>query len=388
MTMPAKKLPPGVRKHATRSGYEYRFTYTNPLSGGKKRQSVYRSSLPEILDAKRRIEQRVDHGLHFEDSRGRLGEWAEYWLQGPLNSRELKQTTLDLYRTLARKHLLSSELAAMSLKDIKPTHVEAFMGQQLEKGLSASTRRTIYAVLSHIIAAAVSDGLIATDPIRGKVRRPKTTRSTVRFLTSDEVDLLFQELRSSRLFEYFKLLLFTGLRRGEALALDWGSVDFIRQEMHVKWTLTTAGERTRPKSERSRRVLDITPETETLLRTQKIRQEQEAERAGSCWSGNEMNLVFTSQLGNPLVGRNVLRSIHCASIRAGLESKGTGEKVGAHTLRHVVATRLLDGGVPMHVVSRVLGHDSIDTTVNTYGHMVDTGRRSALEMLSSPEFAR
>jgi site-specific recombinase XerD len=101
-----------------------------------------------------------------------------------------------------------------------------------------------------------------------------------------------------------------------------------------------------------------------------------------------MNLVFTSQLGNPLVGRNVLRSIQCASIRAGLESKGTGEKVGAHTLRHVVATRLLDGGVPMHVVSRVLGHDSIDTTVNTYGHMVDTGRRSALEMLSSPEFAR
>jgi hypothetical protein len=143
MTMPAKKLPPGVRKHATRSGYEYRFTYTNPLSGGKKRQSVYRSSLPEILDAKRRIEQRVDHGLHFEDSRGRLGEWAEYWLQGPLNSRELKQTTLDLYRTLARKHLLSSELAAMSLKDIKPTHVEAFMGQQLEKA-SAPQRGAPY----------------------------------------------------------------------------------------------------------------------------------------------------------------------------------------------------------------------------------------------------
>jgi hypothetical protein len=46
--MPARKLPPGVRKHATRSGYEYRFTYTSPLTGGKKRQSVYPSSRKEL----------------------------------------------------------------------------------------------------------------------------------------------------------------------------------------------------------------------------------------------------------------------------------------------------------------------------------------------------
>jgi len=382
MTMPAKKLPTGVRKHATRAGYEYRFTYVNPLSGSKKRQSVYRSSLPEILDAKRGIDQRVHRGLHFEDSRGRLGDWAQYWLQGPLNSRELKGTTVDLYRTLARTHLLSSDLATMSLKSIKPTHVEAFMADQIEKGLSASTRRTIYAVLSHVIAAAVSDGLIESDPIRGKVRRPKSGRPTVRFLTDAEVEALFLELRSSRFFEYFKLLLFTGMRRGEALGLDWESVDFNRKEIYVDWTLSSEGERTRPKSERSRRVFDITPETETLLRTQKIRQEQESERAGTRWIGNEMNLVFTSQLGTPLVGRNVLRAIQSASIRAGLEAQGAAEKVGAHTLRHVVATRLLDGGVPMHIVSRILGHESIDTTVNTYGHLVEAGRRSAMELLS------
>ena len=95
-----------------------------------------------------------------------------------------------------------------------------------------------------------------------------------------------------------------------------------------------------------------------------------------------MNLVFTSQLGTPLVGRNVLRAIQSASIRAGLEAQGVAEKVGAHTLRHVVATRLLDGGVPMHIVSRILGHDSIDTTVNTYGHLVEAGRRSAMELPS------
>jgi len=380
--MASRKLPSGVRKHTTRAGFEYRFTHTNPHTGEKKRQSIYRSTLPELLKVKAQIDKRMELGFHFEDSRGALGDWTQYWLDGPLRSRELKRTTIDLYQTLATKHVLSSELAAMSLKDIKPTHVEAFMAQLLNKGLSASTRRTIYAVVSHVFAAAVSDGLIATSPIHGRVRRPKNQRSAVRFISDDEVDRLFDELRSSRLFEYFRLLVLTGMRRGEALGLDWNCVDFNRKEIHVNWTLSSAGERTRPKSERSRRVLDMTAEVEALLRTQNIRQEEDAAKAISNWSGNPMNLIFTSQFGHPLVGRNVLRTIQKSSIRAGIDAVGSAERVGAHTLRHVVATRLLDGGVPMHTVSRILGHDSIDTTVNTYGHLVEAGRRSAMELLS------
>lgn len=381
--MAARKLPPGVRKHSTRPGYEYRFTYVNPHSGEKKRQSVYRPSLPDLLLAKAEIDHRVDRGLHFEDSRGHLGDWSRYWLEGPLNSRELKRTTIELYQTLARKHLLSSELAEMSLKAIKPTHVEAYMATLIEKGLSASTRRTIYAVISHVFGAAVSDGLIANNPVQGKVKRPKNERNAVRFISDDEVTRLLDELRSSRLFEYFRLLALTGMRRGEGLGLDWNSIDFNRKEIHIDWTLSITGERTRPKSERSRRVLDMTTETEALLKTQKIRQEEDAAKAGSNWSGNPMNLIFTSQLGQPLAGRNVLRAIQQASIRAGIDTRDSKEKVGAHTLRHVVATRLLDGGVPMHTVSRILGHDSIDTTVNTYGHIVEAGRRSAMELLSN-----
>ena len=84
----------------------------------------------------------------------------------------------------------------------------------------------------------------------------------------------------------------------------------------------------------------------------------------------------------------MLRTIQQASIRAGIDARDSKEKVGAHTLRHVVATKLLDGGVPMHTVSRILGHDSIDTTVNTYGHIVEAGRKSAMELLSQkPERA-
>ena len=70
-------------------------------------------------------------------------------------------------------------------------------------------------------------------------------------------------------------------------------------EIHLNWTLAITGERTRPKSERSMRVLDMTTETEALLKTQKIRQEEDAAKAGSNLSGNPMNLIFTSQFGQP-----------------------------------------------------------------------------------------
>jgi len=380
--MPSRKLPKGIRKHTTRAGYEYRFTLVDPSTGVTKRHSVYRPTLADSIRAKREIENRLDRGFHYQDSRANLGEWAKYWISGPMRARGLKTTTLDLYSILARKHLLQSPLAGTALRDIRPTHIEAFFVNLADSGLSNSTRRSIYSLLSHIIFAAVNDGLIVTDPMKGKVKRAKSVRSLVRFLSNAEVGALYKELRNSRHFEYFRVLLLTGLRRGEGLALDWESIDFERKEIHVKWTLTLGGERTSPKSDRSRRTLDMTQELETLFLTQKLRQHNDLQLAGNRWAGNPMDLVFTSQFGTPLSGRNILRVIQAASVRAGIDSKDSSEKVGAHTIRHVVATRLLDAGVPMHVVSRVLGHDSIDTTVDVYGHLAEAGRKSAMEQLS------
>jgi len=113
-----------------------------------------------------------------------------------------------------------------------------------------------------------------------------------------------------------------------------------------------------------------------------MRQQADKERAGARWTGNSLDLVFTSEFGAPLNGRNVLRGFQTAAKRVGV-TLTNGESVGVHSLRHVAATRLLEGGIPMYVVSRVLGHDSIDTTVNIYGHVVDEQRFEAMAFLGS-----
>jgi len=95
--------------------------------------------------------------------------------------------------------------------------------------------------------------------------------------------------------------------------------------------------------------------------------------AGSRWG--DLDLVFTTPIGTPLDASKVLRTYHAAATRAGLPSRPF------HHLRHFAATTLLEAGEDLYTVSRVLGHASITTTADVYGHVTPaTLRRSADRM--------
>ena len=85
--------------------------------------------------------------------------------------------------------------------------------------------------------------------------------------------------------------------------------------------------------------------------------------------------VFATLSGEPVDPRNLQRSVQIASKRAGLS------KVSPHTLRHSAATTMLEAGIPIHVVSRQLGHSSINITVDIYGHVSDNAAKAAMETL-------
>lgn len=101
---------------------------------------------------------------------------------------------------------------------------------------------------------------------------------------------------------------------------------------------------------------------------------------GELWKGGGWNPVFTSDEGLPLNPRNFLRVVKRASKAEGLSEHHLGP-ITIHSVRHYVATELLNNGVEILVVSRILGHESIQTTVDLYGHLLDESRRRALEIL-------
>jgi len=81
-------------------------------------------------------------------------------------------------------------------------------------------------------------------------------------------------------------------------------------------------------------------------------------------------------LCEPVDPRNLQRSVALACKKAGLDT------VGPHTLRHSAATTMLESGVPIHIVSRILGHSKISITVDIYGHVSDEGAANAMQLLN------
>jgi integrase len=196
-------------------------------------------------------------------------------------------------------------------------------------------------------------------------------------LTPDQVRSLLLAAKPSRYAPPFELLVNTGLRRGEALALHWSDIDFDEKLLRVRGTLAGVADElvvTETKTPRSRRVILLSAAAERLLRDVRANQRVERLRAGSMWQPTPY--AFTTELGEPCDPRNALRAFKAAAKRAGLPSS-----VGLHTLRHSAASVMLSAGVPLGWYRR-FGHASVAITGDIYGHVSPEVSREALTRLS------
>ncbi len=132
---------------------------------------------------------------------------------------------------------------------------------------------------------------------------------------------------------------------------------------------------TSTKTAKSRREVPITDRAAAILQRLRARQAADRDRAGSQW--NETGYVFTTAFGEPCDPRNALRALKAAAEQASLPS------IGLHTLRHSAASTMLANGVPLKVVSEIMGHSSISITGDIYGHVSPDVSRNALDVLGS-----
>lgn len=300
----------------------------------------------------------------------------EAWIAGPLAVSDRKASTKQLYAQLARTHIGQSDLAALPLDRIKPSHIEACIAAMRAEGRAASTVRQNYTILRAILDTAVRDELLGRNPALA-ITRPRLESSEAAYLTPAQVRALLKAAEVSRYATLFALLVNTGLRRGEALALRWPDVDLDKQVLRVRGTLARVNGTlvvTSTKTEKSRRTVPLSGASVTLLEQVRSRQRHERLRAGSQWTATPF--VFTTELGEPCDPRNALRALKVAAERAKLD------QVGLHTLRHSAASVMLTNGVPLKVVSDVLGHSGIAITADVYGHVSPDVSRGALTALS------
>lgn len=341
-----------------------RLTYEDPATGLRKQTQVSASSKKAVSERLRALQDRVKTGAPPRDDKALFGAFAEQWVSTTLAVSNRRQSTKSLYASLTRSHLVGSHLGNLPMDRVTPTAVERWLTELRKRGLAESTVRTTYTVARAIGDAAVRDHLIVRNPFAA-IKRPKVEQAEAAHLTVEQFRALQSSLADSRYALLVELLGHTGLRRGEALALQWRDVDLDEQVVRVRGTLARVDGGlvvTAPKSKKSLRSVPLTDAAVGVLRRVKRRTAEDRLRAGSKWVTT--GFVFVTEFGEPCDPRNALRALQSAAQAAGLP-----KEVGLHTIRHTAATVMLENGVPMKVVSEILGHAGISITADIYSHV-------------------
>jgi integrase len=343
-----------------------------------------------------------------------LEQFLQYWLKNVVEN-NTKPKTAAFYRYIADGHIIPS-IGKIQIQKLTAQHVQVFLNDKLRsakkktwkpkkekqpgatndapstdaataapKLLSARSVRHIHRTLCTALEVAVKHGVIQRN-VATLVDPPRAPRAEMKFLTLDQARAVLVAAAPDWLYALYATILSLGLRLGEALGLSWSDIDFAKSRITVRRALQRVKRAfvlQAPKTEGSNRTIDLPAVTIAALRQHRIRQAHAQEWAGSAWTGNPWDLVFTTTKGTPLDERGVLRRFQERILKdAGVP------KMRIHDLRHSAVAILMAQGVDARSISELLGHSSVAFTLQVYGHLMEETRRETankMDLALSPE---
>jgi integrase len=339
---------------------------------GQVTKSFNRSAALNLLEEKLRP---VNQGRQKPQSNVSFEQFVrEQWERAVVPT--MKPSSARYYGIQVRCHLLPV-FGPQRLSAISKESVQLFLIGKRRDGLSGSSVHGIRTALGKILQVAVEWGYLEQNVARGirlGDRSPKTERL---YLTPPEVSRLVPALPEPVRTLVIGAVL-TGLRIGELLALRWKSLDLIRGTIQVRETFSE-GVFGSPKTKCSRRDIPMSPPVrEALL----------AQRARVLQTGPD-DLVFTCRNQTPLNPKNLLRRVVQPTCgRLGLPI------ITWHSFRHTHATLLGEVGESIKTAQALLGHSSLETTLNVYTHAIPESQRRAVGKVAKilfpnvPKFAQ
>lgn len=256
---------------------------------------------------------------------------------------------------------------------------------KLPKHYSAKTVRSCHAILFEALKRATKNRLIPFNPAED-VELPKVEQSEHYIMTDEEMNMLMDALKETECGPVISVCAALGLRRGEALGLQWDDLDFKQRVIHVRHNYkiihTAPGqpeklELSELKTKKSRRDLPMTEDLVQLFMEMK-RGKKEAAAASEGYILS--NFVFTTIEGKPFRPDSISQAFKRAAIRAGVKD------VHLHDLRHNAVTYWISNGIDMRTASEMAGHSSVAFTMQTYAHPVEESKKKAVDLISKRVF--
>lgn len=343
---------------------------------GKKRYDTYTISGSrkdaEAFERKKLVE--LDEGSYVTPTKLTFQQHAEDWLREHVAF--LRESTAASYECLLRKHAFPV-IGKTQLEKLTPQDLQKTYARMREKKLSSRRIKYLHAVIRGCLQYAVKMKLLPYNMAKGypfpKSDREKEERH---YLTLEQAKLLQNAVEGHFLEIVVTLALWTGMRRGEILALQWSDVNLDSKVITVrrsiveltgplKFGLTKTG---------VGRSIDLPDYLISVLRTHKAHQNAQRLKLGPAY-GN-LGLVCSHDDGTPWRPSTITNAFKNVVRKIGLPF------VSFHDLRHTHASILLAEGIHPKVVQERLGHSTIKLTMDTYSHVMPTLQREAADRLN------
>lgn len=375
----------GVRKR----GNSWFYYFDLGIVEGKRKKierlaegAMTKSEAETIL--RRKILEYENVGMVFKPSEITLHDYLMFWMKEYVKLK-LKLNTQYNYETTIRLHILPV-LGKYKLKSLTPEILQMFVNEKVRQGFARQTITIMMGILNKALRHAVYPyKYINENPMQYvelMMDTPrKKTKEDLKIQSNGNLKLLNQNIKEDNDFYIpFHIGLNIGLRVGETCGLEWSKVNFeektieIDQQLigekqedgSIKWTPASL------KSKAGYRTIAVGDNLLEILRKEKLRQKQNKLKYGKHYSKSDR--VCVKESGQPLTPSVI--KYHTRTL-----SQKLNIKFNYHSLRHTLATKLIESGQPVKTVQKILGHSRASITEDRYVHLTEKMQRSAADIM-------
>jgi integrase len=343
--------------------WEYRIKYTDPATGKPKEKTKggFRTKKEAQIEAAE-VEKQIYLGQHaiIQSKEMTVKEWLTNWLE--VYGIHCQPGTLITRQRYTNKHLIP-KLGYYKLNELPRMDYQKFLNGLSEK-YAKKTIQTIHSIFCTAINKAVDLEILTHNKYRNISIKKDDDQSDLKnnFLTKEQVDQLLTAAKSSHFHHYMivSLLVRTGMRKGELLALTWDDIDLENKTISITKSRNENGLKA-PKTKSSIRTIAIDNTTVSELKAYKTWQKKNKMKYGPDYVDSSFMLVCPNgaEMGTYGVNKTINTILDKTSLH----------HISPHGLRHTHAIMLLESGVDIKTVSDRLGHTSVDMTANVYLHI-------------------
>ena len=368
------------KKTVTRNGKEYTFweaRYTSGYDPGTGRQiqrSISGKTQKEVARKLKEATAAIDAGTYAAPSKMTVSQWLDIWTTDYL--KKIKPRTAESYQIIVRNHLKPA-LGATRLDLLSPHTIQSFYNQLTDvKQLSPKTVKNIHGVLHKALQQALRNKYIAFNPAEA-CELPRIEKAQIQPLDDDQIRAFLHAIRGHRFEFLFLSVLFTGMREGEILGLQWDRINFTKGTILIDTQLQkVVGKKeynlVSTKNGKGRSIT-LPPFVLSTLKQVRRQQLENQLRYGECYT--QSNFVFTNELGQHLTAKQVYDAFKKVAAQIGRPD------ARFHDLRHSYAVVSIKSGDDIKTVQENLGHATAAFTLDIYGHVTEQMKRESADRM-------